>query len=400
MPDTPERSDGDIGPANLLEVDFALVVSRLIDAAKNDPAQLRSSVYELARLKLLDQVSDENRYEQGRMIESLETAIRGVEIFSRREETAGPIALLGVSRDGSASRELTVGGAQLEGASDVADRLSSRDRSLRSPLPTALSRSVGAPDIVQMNVAPARRLSPLMRSALIVGVIAVLAMSGIYIKRHVDGAKVVSLVAGRWPANDQASQAAVHPPGPERGGSPQETRSPLLPKTFGVYAISADQLFELEMLQGRVPDARVAVSAAFNSPSHTTLPNGKVRFIVYRRDSFANAPDRVEIRVIAKVVSAMTFASTGKPTVAPTEDSWVIRNVSFGYRVGPVKEDAAMYEIRGDNDDAVLAPGRYALVIKGSAYDFTVAGKVVDQNHCLERIEASNGSFYSPCQKP
>jgi hypothetical protein len=388
MLESSERSEDKVRPANLLEVDFALVVSRLIEAAKHDPAQLRSSVYELARLKLLEQVSSENRYEQRRMLESLETAIRGVEIFSRREEATGPIALPGMST----SRELTLGGA-----SHVADRLSAGGRSLRQPLPAALSRSASPPDIVQVNVAPARRVLALMRSALIAGAVAVLVVCGIYIKGHLDTSKAMSLVAGRWPANDQATQAAVHPTGPDSGGSPTNTRSPLLPKTFGVYAISLDQLFELEMLQGRVPDARVAVSAAFSTPSHTTLPNGKVRFIVYRRDSLANAPDRVEIRVIAKVVSAMTFASSGKPTVALTEDSWVIRNVSFGYRVGPVKEDAAMYEIRGDSD-ATLAPGRYALVIKGSAYDFTVAGDVIDQSHCLQRIEASNGSFYSPCK--
>src|SRR5579871_3790795 len=89
MPDNPDLSDGGTKPANLLEVDFALVISRLIDSAKQDPAQLRSSIYELARLKLLDQVSSENRYEQQKLIEALETAIRGVEVFSQREEIAG-----------------------------------------------------------------------------------------------------------------------------------------------------------------------------------------------------------------------------------------------------------------------------------------------------------------------
>jgi hypothetical protein len=34
------------------EVDFAIVLSRVIASIENDPAQLRSAVYELARIKL------------------------------------------------------------------------------------------------------------------------------------------------------------------------------------------------------------------------------------------------------------------------------------------------------------------------------------------------------------
>jgi hypothetical protein len=32
-------------------------------------------------------------------------------------------------------------------------------------------------------------------------------------------------------------------------------------------------------------------------------------------------------------------------------------------------------------------------------YDFTVAAKVSDPSHCLERTDAANGSFYTDCQK-
>jgi|SRR5579871_305868 len=391
MPDNPDLSDGGTKPANLLEVDFALVISRLIDSAKQDPAQLRSSIYELARLKLLDQVSSENRYEQQKLIEALETAIRGVEVFSQREEIAGSAALPRLSSAESKSRDLIVGGVPRESSSYIADRLSGKDRDLPRP--------ASPPDIVQVNLRPARPMPALVRSALAVAAIAAVVTAGVYIKRHVDEVEVTSLVAGRWPAPGQPMQVAPQVSGADHERS-EEKKSPLLPKTFGVYAISSDHLFELEALPGRAPDSRVAVSAAINTASHVTLPDGKVRFVVYRRDSFANAPDRAEIRVIAKVVSAMTFASSGKPLIAPTEDTWVIRNISVGYRVGPVKEDPAMYEIRGDTDDAVLAPGRYALVVKGIAYDFTVSGEETDQNHCLERIEASNGSFYSPCHKP
>jgi hypothetical protein len=43
-------------------------------------------------------------------------------------------------------------------------------------------------------------------------------------------------------------------------------------------------------------------------------------------------------------------------------------------------------------------PGRYALVVKGQAYDFTVAGEITETAQCLERTEAANGTFYSECR--
>jgi hypothetical protein len=42
---------------------------------------------------------------------------------------------------------------------------------------------------------------------------------------------------------------------------------------------------------------------------------------------------------------------------------------------------------------------RYALVLKGLAYDFSVAGPVTDPRQCLERLVANNGRFYSECRK-
>jgi hypothetical protein len=54
---------------------------------------------------------------------------------------------------------------------------------------------------------------------------------------------------------------------------------------------------------------------------------------------------------------------------------------------------------RSDTLDFVLPAGRYALVIKSQAYDFTIAGPVDDAKQCLERIDAANGSFYAECRR-
>ena len=81
-------------------------------------------------------------------------------------------------------------------------------------------------------------------------------------------------------------------------------------------------------------------------------------------------------------------------------DSWTIRSISHDFRVAPVPENPEMLMIRPENSEFVLSPGRYGLVLKGQAYDFTIAGNVIDSAHCLERVEAANGTFYSECKTP
>jgi hypothetical protein len=76
-----------------------------------------------------------------------------------------------------------------------------------------------------------------------------------------------------------------------------------------------------------------------------------------------------------------------------------MRNISIPYRTGPKKDYPDMYEIRSEDSNVPLTPGRYALVVKGLAYDFTVAGQVTDPRLCLERLVANNGRFYSECRK-
>jgi len=150
----------------------------------------------------------------------------------------------------------------------------------------------------------------------------------------------------------------------------------------------------------RQPDLRVAISAAIRTPSRTTLPDGHLKFVVFRRDSATNAPDHAEVRVVAKVAREMSFEAAGKAVTSKADDSWVIRNIAIPYRTAPKKDEPDMYEILSENPDTALAPGRYALVLKGQAYDFSVAGAITDPKQCLERVAATNGQFYSECQKP
>ena len=92
-----------------------------------------------------------------------------------------------------------------------------------------------------------------------------------------------------------------------------------LPTVYGVYAVNDGQLHELEPLAGRVPDERVFMSTPIRTPSRTTLADGRIAFIIYRRDAANSAPDRVTVRVIAKIMRSMTFATAG-PVTTRVED--------------------------------------------------------------------------------
>ncbi len=171
-----------------------------------------------------------------------------------------------------------------------------------------------------------------------------------------------------------------------------------LPTVYGVYALSDGELFELEALPGRVPDQKVLMSTPIKTPGHTKLPDGRLAFFVYRRDIATSAPDRVQIRVIAKVMRAMTF-NTRQANTTSVDDQWTIRGNSYELRVAPVPDNTEMLMIRPENSDFELPAGRYGLVLKGQAYDFTVAGPITDPTQCLERVEAANGAFFSECRK-
>src|SRR5262249_27219191 len=140
---------------------------------------------------------------------------------------------------------------------------------------------------------------------------------------------LVAAVGPEPPPRAEISVTSLQPAGPAR----------LLPTVYGVYALSKGQLFELDALRGRGADPRVHRSAPVGTPSHTVLPDGRVEFIIYRRDIATTAPDRVQVRVIARVVRAMAFNKTGQTNIAPVDDQWTIRSNSYELRVAPVTEN-------------------------------------------------------------
>ena len=104
------------------------------------------------------------------------------------------------------------------------------------------------------------------------------------------------------------------------------------------------------------------------------------------------------MRVIAQVVRALTFDPSGKPTTAKIPDTWVVRSNAYQMRAAPVPENPEMITIRPDPPDFIFPARRYALVLKGAAYDFTVDGPITDPAHCLERTDALASPIYTECR--
>lgn len=134
------------------------------------------------------------------------------------------------------------------------------------------------------------------------------------------------------------------------------------------------------------------MSAAISRPSRTTVSDGHIAFVVFRRDVAENISERVSIRVVAKIKRAMPDPNT------VAGDAWTICNVALDFRVAPIDQNKDMVLLRPESPDFTLPAGRYALVIKGQAYDFTVDGPITDPGQCLERVEGANGSFFHECQ--
>ena len=91
IPDSQEIVSGQNLAGSLLAVEFGVVLSRVIASIENDPAQLRSVVYELARSSVRREAwqrnPPNNDLEARHLTLALESAIECVEtVYSRHDE--------------------------------------------------------------------------------------------------------------------------------------------------------------------------------------------------------------------------------------------------------------------------------------------------------------------------
>jgi hypothetical protein len=387
-------------PANSPEVDFSMVLARTIDSIKSDPSQLRNTVYELARTKLLYVARERNptisTLELRRLMLVFETAIERVEAHASRQDEMQALQSI----------------AELI---DPADSAYEPKSDQRDPV-LILDQTAVASDVLHIPNFPASsERGPLLSkrekkwshaaTALRGGIAAIVAVMALCVIMN----KYLVLPEPRTSLGLSASTRAIQKSDAEKSTRVARVQLPILPpqsptlplpSVYGIYAISNGELYELEALPGRVPDQRVFMSTPVKTPSRTMLPDGRIAFIVFRRDMTVNAPDRVAIRVIAKVVRGMTFNTAGKASTAALDDQWAIRSTSYDLRVAPLSDHPEMLLLRPENSDFVLPAGRYGLVLKGQAFDFNVAGPITEPAQCLERVAAANGDFYSECRSP
>jgi hypothetical protein len=373
------------------EVEFALILSRMINTVKEDPVQLRLSIYEFARARLQIDTSWADEAERERFSTALETAIQGVEQFSARRDEKERL------QPPTPSPQIALGGSPTE---PPATSMVTIHQVNSAPKSVVLKEVYSWPEAVSVAQAQTRvLLSTLARFAigiLLFGTVA--AGLAIYSQRtsllgtSARAPSPATLVAK--PAIPDPAQQSLVTGAVSQGALPFP-----LPTDYGVYALNDAKLSELNLLQEQVPDKRIAMSTPINQSSRTTLPDGKARFVVFRRDLVGSAPDRIEVRVVARVVRALTFDAKGKASFTPISDAWNIRNLSYEFRVRPISGNPEMLMVQAENPDFVLPAGRYVLALKNQGYDFTVAGKVTDPSQCLERTDAANGTFYSDCQK-
>jgi hypothetical protein len=388
-----EIASGNKLAAPAAEVDFALVLSRVIGSVSDDPAQLRNMVYELARIRLEREVLQTNPpinplETRHLTLALLESAIEHVEAFHLKHDNLKAMQSLDRLTDRSEPRKSVL---VINRTSPTLDT---------DHLPSFLTREPGTSRALDRSCLwPG--VAPLLRGAIVAilsfaismvmdrqfglfGSRALQPVTSVVQKIERVGSKSIAQIPGQaLPSSTMPSQSSGFP----------------LPSVYGIYAVSGGQLHELEPLVGRVPDQRVFMSTPIRTPSRTVLPDGRAEFIIYRRDITNNAPDRITVRVIAKILRSMTFNTAGQASITHVEDSWTIRNVSYDFRVAPLGENSEMLVIRPENADFVFSAGRYALVVKGQAYDFTVAGPITEAAQCLEGIKAENGTFYSECRR-
>jgi hypothetical protein len=347
-----------------------LILARMINTVKQDPAQLRFTVYELARSKLAGDISWADEAEQKRLLTALEVAIKGVEQFSARVDQGERL------QAPEQSQALALGPGALPPANNQIAVLAQTD-------PGVYTKAAWQPS--QPPFAKRGRSAAWLLVWIVGGVLSAGALTGlIYLQRRLAPVSVVNV-----------PPAAPMKPAPQ----PPDLPAFPVPSDYGIYALSNGKLSELEALPEQVPDKRVSVSTPVSKASRTTLSDGHAKFVAFRRDLAGNAPDRVDVRVVAQVRRSLTFDAKGKASYSPVSGEWNIRNTAYQFRVRPIVGNPEMLLIQPENAEFELPAGRYVLALKNQGYDFTVAGRPTDPSQCLERTDAANGTFYSDCEK-
>ena len=408
--------------------DYISLILRAIEDTQNDPARLRTLIYDVTRVSLGKQLLSNYRELGGgglqKYVVDLEIAIKEAEKLSQQREkdtlaTRLDVQLLGEAVSSSDGTAVAVVGEP----DGTVHRSTLPDNTLPVPVQSVeFSREILVPPeplrpieiwepTFGRKLEPERTNRPRKLELAVAGLIGIAIYGMVFARSDLFPKLVVTYsgaqsqvtpavsVASNAPTDAPVDSTAVGSTAVKSASSSQALGFPL-PTAYGVYAVSEGKLYELNQLQMRIPDPRVAISAMIQTPSHVTIPSGKLSFVIFRRDLVSSAPMEVFVRIVAKVTRAMEFSGNGAPKTTNVEDQWAVRNKSYEFRVSPIGNNPEMITVHPGDAQLTLLPGRYALVIGGQGYDFTVDGQVTDTGQCLERTEVVGGAVYSECRNP
>jgi hypothetical protein len=405
---------------------YYTLLDRTIAAAKQDPAQLRALVYQLARLELERALPGKRNSVYlaavNQQITALETAIEQIESNHNDDR-------LLTSEASSGDDVIVTPGADAAVVQDGSPRLPMRQAYTPEVLPP-LGSPFRAGDLSLRPFATEAEVyaQPVGQSGrdratswstwhlVVVTTLAIAIFSGLQesgnllnfitrtrgsflghgrtdaVLRNQDKMRITGNASGKHVADSQQTPSAASNSGP--------LANLPIPSVFGVYAINDGQLRDLGLLPIKIPDPRVQISGLISNPSAAVLTNGRLQFIAFRRDLVDSAPDHATVRVVARVMHELTF-NAGHAKTVDVQGSWAVRGgIAYDMKVGPVTGHPDMILIRPSDTHFTFPAGRYALALKNTAYDFSVAGPITDPAQCLERTDAMNEPVYNECRSP
>jgi hypothetical protein len=338
---------------------YSALASVVMGSARKNP-QLRTMIYELARSKLRERLQRQakavSHSERARQLLALENAIEQIE--ADLAEGAPSDAYSRVDAFAPA------------GYPSVEILPPARDQTRLSEAPLELTSPRSA--------RPSPSLVPSVLTLLAAAMLGAAAYIGI---QHGFLRSVQSRGEGDQNIADYTTNSSNRPVVP-------------MPTAFGVYALTNGQLTELQPLPIRVPVPGVAISGRISSPSTTKLPVGRAQFIVFKRELVRNLPEKIEVRVVAQVMSAKTGSAT---TIS--EPTWAVRGISYEMKVAPIHGNLAMIFIHPADPDFSFPAGRYALALNTMGYDFSVDGPITDSSQCVELNDETAALEYTECRK-
>lgn len=361
--------------------EYSTVLARMIAAVRRDPAQMRALVYQAARSELRRILSERGEHislaAASQQITALEAAIEQI------ESSAPSGNLLDANVSSTAETE------SVETETSAADPEDSEQLVVREAYTPDLLPPLAYPPMFPeaqwqgslqtetessvVGVAKQSKVRTVSWSTfelVIAATLAVAIFSGFQ-----EGGSIVHFLTRHYAAlhgnlsgskNKPQSAEASSRLNDAKSGTESASHSHAesaglpLPTFFGVYAVAQSRLTDLATLPISVPSPRVEISAMIRTPSAATLPNGRLKFIAFRSDIVDNAPDRATVRVVARVMHALTFDAAGHARRSNVQGFWAVRSKAYEMRVGPMSGHADMVLIQTPDPHFTFPPGRYA----------------------------------------